>query len=70
MGFGISTNALSRIYNFEDAEYTYNTIKPVRGNSKDIRPLGIRRAQHMRIRKIDDNTYAATLYRTDCVTYR
>jgi hypothetical protein len=56
------------VYSFEEAERKYYKTKPIRG-SNDVRPLGERRKKHHRITKIDDDTFACTLYHTDVVTY-
>jgi hypothetical protein len=68
MGFSVTPNFW--ITSFNEAEIKYNSVKPIRGKERDdIRPLGDRRAQHMRILKIDNDTYACRLYNTDVVTY-
>lgn len=56
------------VSSFEEAEERYYNTKPIRG-SDDVRPLGERRKKHHRITKIDDDTFACTLYHTDVVTY-
>lgn len=69
MAFTINTNFY--ITSFKEAETKYNETKPIRGKEHmDIRPIGDRRAQHMRILKIDNDTYACRLYNTDVVTYK
>lgn len=68
MGFSISTDFT--VDSFFAAETKYKQTKPIRGKEwQDIRPLGERRAQHMRIVKINDDAYACRLYYTDVVTY-
>ena len=68
MGFSISTDFT--VDSFFAAESKYNNTKPIRGKEwQDIRPLGKRSAQHMRIVKINDDAYACRLYNTDVVTY-
>jgi hypothetical protein len=64
-----SIEADFRIRGFSEAESKYNSVTPIRGNTNDIRPLGRRNAQHMRIVKIDDDTYACKLYGTDVATF-
>ena len=69
MGFSVTPNFW--VTSFTEAEIKYNSVKPIRGKEHaDIRPLGDRRAQHMRILKIDNDTYACRLYNTDVVTYK
>jgi hypothetical protein len=53
-----------KINNFADAEARYNNVKPLRGNSNDIRPLGKRTRKHERITKLDDDCYALLEYGT------
>lgn len=71
--FAVSTDHISRILNYDDAKHRYESIKPIRGKaSMDIRPLGNRRAQHMRIEKgvIDgQEVYQCVLYSTPCVIW-
>lgn len=70
--YSISTRDLPRIHDYQDAEYTYNTIKPIRGN-EHIRPLGRRSNHHKRIECNTDKNgrpyYAAILHNTECVSY-
>lgn len=72
MAFCIATHDLPRIHDYKDAEYTYGTIKPIRGN-EHIRPLG-KRSDHAK--RIECNTdkngrpyYAAILHSTEVVSY-
>lgn len=68
MGFSVTPDFW--VTSFQDAQTKYNNTKPIRGREHDdIRPLGKRSAQHMRIVKINDDAYACRLYRTDVVTY-
>lgn len=71
--FAVSTDHISRILNYDDAKHRYESTKPIRGKaSMDIRPLGNRRAQHMRIEKgvIDgQEVYQCVLYSTPCVIW-
>lgn len=68
MGFGISTRSLRHLPDYAAAKAMYEGITPIRGNSSNIRPLGNRRDQHMRIEE-DAGVYHAVLYRTRCVSY-
>lgn len=71
--FAVNTDHIRRILNYDDAKYRYESIKHIRGKaSMDIRPLGNRRAQHMRIEKgvIDgQEVYQCVLYSTPCVIW-
>jgi hypothetical protein len=59
-----------RIGDFYELEQKYLTTKPIRGKeADDIRPLERRTKQHIRVVKIDDDTYACRLYHTDVATY-
>jgi hypothetical protein len=59
-----------RIGTFYDLEAKYLTTKPIKGKvADDIRPLEKRSKQHMRVVKIDDDTYACRLYYTDVAVY-
>jgi len=57
-------------YTFEGIKNLYESIKPIRGRSADIRPLGDRRRDWERVEKIDEDTYAYHLYQTNCVTIK
>lgn len=57
-----------RIDNYKDAEKTYNSIKPIRGRSTDVRPLARRGNDKLTIRK-DGDDYIVKMYNTDIVTY-
>jgi len=67
MGFSISTKYLRTIPDYAAAAAVYDNITPIRG-SNNLRPLGKRSAQHMRIEKEGD-VYHAVLYRGRCVSY-
>lgn len=54
-------------FTFEGIKSLYDSIKPIRGRSKDFRPLGDRRRDWERVEKIDEDTYAYHLYQTNCV---
>ena len=66
---GFSIRAGFSVISYTEAKTKYESIKPIRGNSDDIRPLGDRRAQHMRIIKNDDDSYACRLWDTDVATF-
>lgn len=72
MAIGSYTNKqIKPIENYKEAEERYNSIKPIRG-SEDIRPLGPRRYNHIRIEKWvegDQTLYGTTLYKTRLITY-
>jgi hypothetical protein len=57
-----------RIGDFYELANKYNNTKPIRGKD-DIRPLERRSKQHLRVVKIDDDTYACRMYDTDVATY-
>lgn len=63
-------NAMNHRFTFEGIKNVYDTTKPIRGRSADIRPLGDRRRDYERVEKIDEDTYAYHLYNTHCVTIR
>jgi len=72
MAFAISTRHLPCLHDYDEAKERYNSVIPIRGKAPDIRPLGKRSAQHMRIEKNNNEHgeyYAATLYSTECVRY-
>lgn len=62
-------NATFRVASYTEAKAKYESVKPIRGKDDDVRPLGDRRAQHMRIVKNDDDSYACRLYSTDVATF-
>ena len=63
-----SSKNIQPIHNYKEAEERYNSIKPIRGNADDIRPLGTRRYKHIRIAK-DQDTYQVILYKTAILTF-
>jgi len=63
-------NAMNHRFTFDGIKNIYDSIKPIRGRSKDFRPLGDRRRDYERVEKIDEDTYAYHLYNTHCVTIR
>lgn len=52
-----------------NAKERYETTKPIRGRSEDIRPAGKRRRDWERIVKLGEEQYAYKLYSTECVVY-
>jgi len=73
MSYGITTNGLASIWNYETAkEHFYNT-KVIRGRDKDADgvPLGGRKQwKTKRLRRLDGGkAYGAQLYDTVCVTW-
>lgn len=67
MGFSITADF--KVRNYAEAKTKYERIKPIRGNIDDIRPLGARYSQHMRIIKSSDDSYACRLWNTDVATF-
>lgn len=67
MAYSIEANF--HVNSFASAEAKYESIVPIRGKTGDIRPLGRRSAQHMRIVKVNDDTYACNLYNTNIATF-
>jgi hypothetical protein len=57
------------IHCYRQAKQRYEEVKPIRGRSGDIRPLGKRRRDWERIVKVSESAYAIRLYSTDVVTY-
>ena len=66
---GFSIRAAFSVTSYTEAKAKYESIKPIRDKADDIRPLGDRRAQHMRIIKNDDDSYACRLWDTDVATF-
>ena len=72
-----SSKNIQPINNYKDAEERYNSIKPIRGNADDIRPLGTRRYKHIRIEKHNgfggsegvQTIYCVVLYDTRILTF-
>lgn len=68
--FGISTDGLRVIHNYDLAKGHFNSITPIRGT--DVRPIGKRSKRHMQItegRNEHGHYYAAKLYNTECVRW-
>lgn len=69
MAFGcISTYELPFIRSYKQALRHYEGITPIRG-SRNVRPIGSRRKQHMQIVKLFNGDIACQLYRTRCIVY-
>lgn len=66
--FSVNTRHIKTISSYDEAKRMYESIAPIRGNSHNIRPLGKRSAQHMRIQKTGE-VYECILYTTPCVTW-
>ena len=60
---------IPRIMNYADALDIYNRIKPIRGRSPEVRPLGQRRDDQYSIHK-DGEDVECVLYRTPVVVFR
>lgn len=58
-----------RITSYADALAAYNNIKPIRGRSPEVRPLGQRRDHQYYVRKNGENV-ECVLYRTPVVVFR
>lgn len=58
---------MNRFYN--TVKQQYETTKPIRGRSEDIRPAGKRRRDWERVTNPAADTYAYRLYNTDCVIH-
>lgn len=54
---------------YREAKQCYEEVKPIRGRSGDVRPLGKRRRDWECIVKVSDTAYAIKLYSTNVVTY-
>lgn len=70
--FSIDSRGMAFIRSFSDAKAYFERMeKPTRsGWQENERPLQHVRKHHIRLRKIDDDTYTCTLYSTDMVTYQ
>lgn len=69
MGFSVNVDKLPSLRNYQQALKHYNTVKPIRGISPPLRPLGDRRKQHMRIDMSGDGSVMCYLYNTACVVF-
>lgn len=54
---------------YREAKQRYEEVKPIRGRSGDVRPIGKRSRDHECIVKVSDTAYAIRLYKTNVVTY-
>lgn len=70
--FSIDTRGMACVHSFSEAKQFFESlVQPTRGDWKENeRPLQNVRKHHMRLRKINDDTYACTLHSTDMVVYR
>ena len=68
--FGTNMEMPNRIFSYNAALSRYNSIKPIRGRSEDVRPLARRSNDNLTIRQ-DPTTGDITirLYRTDIIRY-
>lgn len=69
--YGINTDGVPRIFDYDQAKRHYESVKPIRGKPH-IRPIGSRNKQHMRIQKDfheGAEVYEAVLYQTPCVRW-
>lgn len=57
-------------FTYEEVKAHYESIKPIRGRSEEIRPCGTRRKDWQQIVKHDDESYSYKLHQTDCVTFK
>lgn len=61
------------LHTYKEALNHYNSIKPIRGNPNNVRPIiytpNGRRKQHMRIQANRDGSIACVLYNTPVMTY-
>lgn len=69
MAFGYPNYGSPTVYDYTDAKQRWESIKPIRGRTEDVRPLGLRRNTHLQIWK-DEDDYKCRLYQTDCVTFK
>jgi len=68
-GYSNGRYQAEQVKNYHEAKQRYEEVKPIRGRSGDIRPLGKRRRDWERIVKVSESAYAIRLYSTDVVTY-
>ena len=57
------------VHCYRQAKQRYEEVKPIRGRSGDVRPLGKRRRDWERIVKVSESAYAIRFYSTNVVTY-
>ncbi len=58
------------ILSYEQAVTKHDSIKPIRGRSTGIRPLGHRSNDNLTIRRLHDDSIVVRMYSTDIITYR
>ena len=69
MSWVISTQCMTRITSFSQAEAYWNGASAWKSEDSSWRPLAERRARHKRIVKLADGGYACVLYDTAMTTY-
>lgn len=69
MAFGYPNYGSPRLYDYQEAKQKWESIKPIRGRTEDVRPLGLRRNTHIQIWK-DGEDYKCRLYQSDCVVFK
>lgn len=67
--FGSNLQLPNSITTYAAAVAKFNSIKPIRGRSTDVRPLGNRRNDSLTIRMEGDSVFVR-LYQTDIIGYR
>lgn len=72
--FGVNTRTLGLIENYNEAVAREAAIKPIRGRSTTIKPLGARRQDYINIRKEagengGEPKIVVRMYRTDIITF-
>jgi hypothetical protein len=69
MAFGINTDGIRTLRDYEAAAKWEALVIPVRGTNPPVKPLGPRRKKHMSIRREGDDIIVR-LYHTDIITYK
>lgn len=69
MAFQLDTRGIRTLRTYADAVKHAESIKPIRGSSPPLKPLGPRNKKHVNIRTGDNNEIIICLYSTDVVTY-
>lgn len=72
MSFGVNTVTFDRIKDYNEAVAIEAAIKPIRGRSTIIKPLGARRQDYINIRKEtgeNGSKIIIRMYRTDIITF-
>jgi hypothetical protein len=67
--FGTNNRDVPRLLDYAEAVAHEASIKPIRGRSVELKPIGDRRNQHKTIRKNPDGSIACRLHSTDVVTF-